>query len=166
MCSRHWSYFWQLYKTIPLWVQHSLPPCTASFLPFTLFTPDMLYIHLYIEWIPNHKIIWGQVFFLFVLFSIFQYSFCSFWNSACHKVLSKYTRACVLSLQLCPICVTLWPGACQTFLSMGFSRQECWSGLPCPYPGYLASPGIEPVSLRSPALAGGFFTTSTTWKAQ
>ena len=50
-------------------------------------------------------------------------------------------------------------------LSMGFSRQEYWSGLPCPPPGDLPNPGIEPVSLMSPALAGGFFTTSATWEA-
>ena len=41
-----------------------------------------------------------------------------------------------------------------------FSRQEYWSGLPCPPPGDLPNPGIEPVSLTSPALAGGLFTTS------
>ena len=45
---------------------------------------------------------------------------------------------------------------------MGFSRQEYWSGLPCPDPGYFPKPGIEPESLTSPSLAGGFFTTSTT----
>ena len=48
---------------------------------------------------------------------------------------------------------------------MGFSRQEYWSGLPFPTPGDLSNPGIEPTSLTSPALAGGFFTTSTTWEA-
>ena len=49
---------------------------------------------------------------------------------------------------------------------MGFSRQECWSGLPCPPPGDLPDPGIEPTSLMSPALAGGFLTTTATWEAQ
>ena len=48
---------------------------------------------------------------------------------------------------------------------MGFSRQEYWSGLPCPPRGDLPDPGIKPVSLMSPALAGGFFTTSATWEA-
>ena len=48
---------------------------------------------------------------------------------------------------------------------MGFSRQEYWSGLPCPPPWDLPNPGMERVSLTSPALAGGFFTTSTTWEA-
>ena len=47
--------------------------------------------------------------------------------------------------------------------SMGFSRQEYWSGLPFPSPEDLPDPGIEPMSLKSPALAGGFFTTDTTW---
>ena len=49
--------------------------------------------------------------------------------------------------------------ACPTPLSMGFSRQEHWSGLPCPPPGDLPDPGTEHVSLASPALAGSFFTT-------
>ena len=60
--------------------------------------------------------------------------------------------------------VTLWIVACQAPLSMGFSRQEYWSGLPCPLPGDLPYPGIEPASLMSPALAGGLFTTSATWE--
>ena len=47
---------------------------------------------------------------------------------------------------------------------MVFSRQEYWSGLPCPPPGDLTNPGMDPDSLTSPALAGGFFTTSATWE--
>ena len=57
--------------------------------------------------------------------------------------------------------VTLWTVACRAPLSMGFPRQEYWSGLPCPLPGDLPDLGIKP---QSPALAGGFFTTSTTGK--
>ena len=49
---------------------------------------------------------------------------------------------------------------------MGFSRQEYWKGLPGPPTGNLPDPGMEPVSLMSLALAGGFFTSSTTWEAQ
>ena len=41
------------------------------------------------------------------------------------------------------LCETLWTTACQAPLSMGFSRQECWSGLPCPPPGDLPKPGTE-----------------------
>ena len=61
--------------------------------------------------------------------------------------------------------VTLWTSACQAPLSMGFSRQEYWSGLPCPPPRDLPGPGIKTKSLTSPALTGGFFTTSATWEA-
>ena len=61
--------------------------------------------------------------------------------------------------------VTLWTVACQAPLSMGFSRQEYWSGLSCPPPGDLPHPGIEPMSVRSPALAGRLFTTRATWEA-
>ena len=43
-------------------------------------------------------------------------------------------------------------------------QQEYWSGLPCPPPEDLPDPGIEPISLMSPALAGRFFTTSATWE--
>ena len=58
----------------------------------------------------------------------------------------------------------LWTVVCQAPLSMEFSRQEYWSGLPFPFPGDLPELGIELTSLVSPALAGGFFTTSTTWE--
>ena len=47
----------------------------------------------------------------------------------------------------------------------GILQKEYWSGLPFPLPGDLPDPGIEPESLASPALAGGFFTTSTSWEA-
>ena len=60
---------------------------------------------------------------------------------------------------------TPWMVAHDSPLSMGFFRQEYWSGLPCPPPEDLPNPGIEPASLTSPALAGMFFTTNTTWKA-
>ena len=59
----------------------------------------------------------------------------------------------------------LWTVAHQALLSMGSSRQEYWSGLPCPPPGDLPDPGLGHVSLTSPALAGGFFTMSTPWEA-
>ena len=49
--------------------------------------------------------------------------------------------------------------ALQAPLSMECFRQDYWSGLPFPTPGDLPNPGIEPVSVGSPALAGGFFTT-------
>ena len=60
--------------------------------------------------------------------------------------------------------VTPWTVAHQAPLSMGFSRQEYWGELPCPPPGDLPDPGIEPKSLMPSALAGEFFTTGVTWE--
>ena len=82
----------------------------------------------------------------------------------------RYTPMCILQLlQLYPtFCNPLWTVARQAPLSMGFSRQEYWSGLPCPSPGDLPKPGIEPESPNSsvcPAMAVRFLPTSTTWKA-
>ena len=59
--------------------------------------------------------------------------------------------------------MTPWTVARQAPLSTGFSRQEYWSGLPCPPPGHPPDPGIKPGSLTSHLLTGGFFSTSTTW---
>ena len=72
---------------------------------------------------------------------------------------------CVLCAQSCPtLCNPMTiapPGSCV----WDFSRQEYWSGLPFPTPGDLPDPGIKPPSLALPALAGRFFSTSTTWEA-
>ena len=88
-----------------------------------------------------------------------------------------YITYCVLYIMQHVTCVlshfshvqlfaTLWIVVHQAPLSVRFSRQEYWSGLPCPPPRDLLNPGIGPKSLMSPALAAGFFTTSTTWEAQ
>ena len=79
------------------------------------------------------------------------------WNLEKWYALSSFSRVQCF--------VTLWTVARQAPLSMGFSRQEYWSGLPFPPPGDLPEPGIKPASPKSPALAGGFFTTGATWKA-
>ena len=60
---------------------------------------------------------------------------------------------------------TLWTVAHQSPLSMGFSSQEYWSGLPCPPSGDPPNLGMQPPSLMTPAMAGGFFTTRTIWEA-
>ena len=73
-------------------------------------------------------------------------------------VLSRFSRVRLFA--------ALWTVALQAPLSMGFSRQEYWSGLPCRLLGDLPDPGTEPASLKSPDLAGWFFTTNTTWEAQ
>ena len=72
-------------------------------------------------------------------------------------MLSRFSRV--------QLCATLWTIAHQSLLSMGFFRQEYWSGLPCPPPGDLPDPEIKPATLTSPVLADGFFTNSTTWEA-
>ena len=66
----------------------------------------------------------------------------------------------VKSLSHVRLFVTPKTVAYQAPLPMGFSRQEYWSGLPFPCPEDLPDPGIVPVSLASPAWAGGFFTTA------
>ena len=63
---------------------------------------------------------------------------------------------CVLNhVQLCDP----WTVAHQAALSVEFSRQQYWNGLPFPSPGYLPDPEFKSTSLESPTLAGGFFTT-------
>ena len=76
-----------------------------------------------------------------------------------------YIHACALNhFSHVQLFATQWTLAHQAPLSMGFSRQEYWSVLPCPPPGHLPDPGIKPRSLMSPALASGFFTPRATWE--
>ena len=72
---------------------------------------------------------------------------------------------CAKPLQHVRLFATLWTVAFQALVTVGFSRQEYWSGLPCPPPVDLPDPGIELTSLMSPALAGRFFTTRALWEA-
>ena len=69
----------------------------------------------------------------------------------------------VRALSHVQLCATPWTVACQAPLTKGFSRQVYWSGLPYPMPGDIPDPGIKPMSLASPALAGGFFASN--WEA-
>ena len=85
--------------------------------------------------------------------------------SKCYFLYGNVPRGCVLSYFNCVRqFVTLWTVAHQAPLSIRFSKQEYWSGFPCPPPGDLPDPGIKLTSFMSPVLAGGFFT-STTWEA-
>ena len=86
-----------------------------------------------------------------IIFSYYLYEF------ICAYVLSHFSHVW--------LCATPWTVAHQAPLSMGFSRQEYWSGFPCSPPGHLPNPGIELAPLMSPTLVGAFFTTSATWKA-
>ena len=58
-----------------------------------------------------------------------------------------------------------WTAALKGSLSMGFIRQEYWSGLTFPTSRDLPDPGLKLMSPVSPALSGGFFTTSSNWEA-
>ena len=75
---------------------------------------------------------------------------------------NEYACAPAQSLSRVRLFVTPWTVACQAPLSVGFSSQVYWSWLPFPPPGDLPDPGVKPVS---PALAGGFLTTSAPWEA-
>ena len=84
------------------------------------------------------------------------------WNSVFVVALTT----CVLSRFSCVrLFATPWTVAHQAPLSLGFSRQEYWSGVPFPPPGDLPGSGTESRSLRSTALAGEFFTTDATGEA-
>ena len=63
-----------------------------------------------------------------------------------------YIYTTVLSVSHVQLFATPWTVAHQAPLSMGSSRQEYWSGLPCPPPGSLPNPGIEPASPATPSL--------------
>ena len=83
-------------------------------------------------------------------------------ETSCSPALYMSLPVCVLShFSRVGLFTTPWTAAHWAPLSMGFSRQQYWSGLPCPPPGDLPHSGIEPESLMSPALAGRFFITST-----
>ena len=75
-----------------------------------------------------------------------------------HQVMEMSMRAVHAKLlQLCPTLCD--PISCSPPGTVGFYKQEYWSGLPCPPPGNLSNPGIIPVSLMSPSWAGRFFTS-------
>ena len=120
---------------------------------------------------------WGSFFFFFFLFPSATPSeigepekhpqeYQDLWGNLYHTSLTFLYPVCVLSHFSCLwlFFVTLWTVALQAPLSLGCSRQEYWSGLPCFPPGDLPDPEIDPASLMAPALAGRIFTISTTWE--
>ena len=86
------------------------------------------------------------------------------WTQQCFRTdaCPQTNKGSVCVLSRVRLFVTSGTVARQAPLSMGFSRQGYWSGLPCPPPGHLPHPGMEPTSLMSPELTGGFFTNCTT----
>ena len=106
----------------------------------------------------------------------------NFWGvcfGLANSIVLQSSKSCIIAPNLCALCVPcgkslqLCLNLChpmdwsvdQASLSMGFSKQEYWRGLLCPPPEDLSDPGIELVSLISPALAGVFFTICSTWEA-
>ena len=92
------------------------------------------------------------------------------WFNSC-KPLEQYFSTLYMLAVPCSVAsgvsdsATPWTTAHQAPLSMEFSRQGYWGSFPFPIPGCLPDPGTKSVSLVSPALAGGFFTTWATWEA-
>ena len=84
------------------------------------------------------------------------------WGERWKVVWELNNCCCCLVAQLCLTLCNPWTAACQVPLPMGFSRKECWSGLPFPPPGELPDPGVEPTLPVSPTLAGRFFTIEPT----
>ena len=80
------------------------------------------------------------------------------WNTN-HRLYFKNICLCAQFLSRVQFFATPWTVAHQAPLSIGFPRQEYWTGLPFPSPEDLPTPGVEPISLASPILAGTFFTT-------
>ena len=126
-------------------------------------TPGRYWLHAYIPLIPNPKhsmISPAQLWLSLSLVSLVSLGLPWPWTSI---AFIGQSLCCVLScFSHVQLFVTLWTVAQQAPLSMGFSRQEYWSGLPCLSLGDPPDPGIKPASLISSALKGKLFTTSTT----
>ena len=90
-------------------------------------------------------------------------SYCAPWTQPAQRT-SHTSPAGVHACSCVQLSATPWTVARQAPLSMKFSRQEYWSGLPFPSPGYLPNPGITLMSPASPASPGRFFTTEPSGK--
>ena len=151
-----------------LWVslkiyERYLPTCRHTQLHSTIFLKTRSCL------IPGSNSLGGEIAHVFIVSAMYSFVFilCPFSENCiswllvcwlpwvCARVLSLFSHVWLFA--------TLWNVARQTPLTMRFPRQEYWSGLPCPPPGSLADPGIEPTSLTFLALAGRIFYTSATW---
>ena len=101
------------------------------------------------------------------MFALSLFKLCHCWLLILEIILFNKPWACagIRSLSYVWLSAILGTIVCQAPLSMGFLRQEYWSGLPFLPPGHLPDPGIKPTSLVSPALAGRFFISWTTREA-
>ena len=110
----------------------TLPNSLMSSSCFQVAFLECFYVYVHVTYKP-----WQFYFFLSKLDTFYFFYF----SDCCGCV-----HACTQSLRCVQLFVTLWTVAYQSPLSMGFSRQEYWSGLPCPSPGDLPNPGVEPMS--------------------
>ena len=108
-----------------------------TFTPFVYIPKHyMLILHLL-------KLSISSIIFYTFFWNFFRTRFC-FWNYLVSLLTFCSGGGCGLVTKLCPTLVTPWTVACQAPLSIGFPRQECWSGVPFPSPGDLPDPGIKP----------------------
>ena len=121
----------------------------------------LIQVYLTVQLLGTTLIFNSQILIARVLILLYSRNSSLFLGSFSPKFLHIPKKACMCMLSRVRLCATLWTVACQAPLSMGFYRQEYWSGLPCPAPGDFLDPGIEPAYIMSPALAGRFFTTIT-----
>ena len=117
----------------------------------------------------TQMVLWKMPFHLrmIIVASSLRFAFLCQWIS---KLLNELINLQCLSCKLSHfshvwLFATPWTVAHQAPLSKGFSRQEYWSGLPCPPPGDFPDPGIKFVSTYVSCIGGRFFTTDATWEA-
>ena len=123
---------------------------------------SLLLLQCYLNFIPCQ----ARQILIFFLINLMKHSIIYFLLGNSY-IKHEFPMCCVLSYSSCVWrFATLWTWSPPGSSVHGILRQEYWNGLPCPPPVDLPNPGIEPESLLSPTLAGGFFTTSATWEAQ
>ena len=136
---------------LPLWLDYIIPNTVSYFIYFLFFNMYCLFpMPTPPTPPPRYSLSWfatllqpgegGNAYSSFKM----QFSY-HLLSKACPVALSHFSRVQLVA--------ALWNVACQAPVSMGFFRQEYWSGLLCPPPGDLPDPGMEPASLKSPAFA-------------
>ena len=142
----------------------------SNFTFFLSFPPPLVTINLFPMFLLSHPwwyllkhrifyFLWSSIYFPLVAWAISKKSVTNK-RSVCRVLCS----VCVKSLSRVQFFVTLWTIARPGSSVHGILQAKYWSGWPCLPPGDLPDPGIKPMSLTSPTLAGGFSNTSTTWK--
>ena len=93
-----------------------------------------------------------------------SYWWTTFFHEENRKWKGKKSKVCSKCFSYVRLFATPWTVTCQASQSMGYSRQEYWSGLPCLPPKDLPGPGVKLMSLTSSAMVDGFFTTGSSWE--